>query len=200
MIPYKDYVACRAAEVKPVTATRSTLEDKENRDEETPLPPRETPPGMRPKLPSQEDEWKLIINQDPCLGSVAGDSGHGTMVTTSETEPVNSNEELIGAVGGINENVSTGIDENISAGYFSDVEWKEEDLLIEINDENVTIAQVPAAALTPVQASTGKEVLSPMESPIGKKPCFDTVRQESTVVHLLKAAPPLCLEPDYIDA
>ena len=31
---------------------------------------------------------------------------------------------------------------------------------------------------------------------MGKKPCF----QESTVACLLKAAPPLCLEPDYSDA
>ena len=44
------------------------------------------------------------------------------MVTTSEAKPVNSNEELIGAVGGINENVSAGIDENVLAGYLSDVE------------------------------------------------------------------------------
>ena len=29
--------------------------------------------------PSQEDKWKLMVNQDPHSGSVAGDSGHGTM-------------------------------------------------------------------------------------------------------------------------
>ena len=101
-----------------------------------------------------------------------------------------------GAVGGIEENVPAGIDKNISAGYLSDLEWKEEDPLIEINDENVTIPQMPAAALTPVQALTENVKFSPMELPMGKKPCF----QESTVVHLLKAAPPLCLEPDYSDA
>ena len=49
------------------------------------------------------------------------------MVTTSEAKPVNSNEELIRAVGGIDEDASTGIHENIWAGYLSDVECKEED-------------------------------------------------------------------------
>ena len=95
-------------------------------DEEPPLPPQETPPGVRPTLPSQEDEWKLMVDQDPYSRSVAGDSGHGTMMTASEAKPVNSNEELIKAMGGINE--------DISAGYLSDVEWKEEDPLIKIND------------------------------------------------------------------
>ena len=156
----------------------------------------ETPPGVRPILPTQEDEWKLMVDQDPCSGSVAGDSGHGTMGTTFETEPVNSNEDLIGATGGINENVSAGIDENILAGYLSDVEWKEEDPLIKINDENVTIPQMPAAALTPVQALTENEIFSPLELPMEKKPCF----WESTVACLLKSAPPLHLEADYSDA
>ena len=66
-----------------------------------------------------------MVNQDPCSGSVAGDSGHGTMAMTSEAKPIDSNEELIGAVGGIDEDAPTGIDENVSAGYLSDVEWKE---------------------------------------------------------------------------
>ena len=77
----------------------------------------------------------------------------------------------------------------------SDVEWKEEDPLIKFNDENVTISQMPAA-LTPIQASTKIKMLSPLELPMGKKPCF----QELTAAHLLKGAPPLCLEPDYRDA
>ena len=115
---------------------------------------------------------------------------------TSEAEPIDSNEELIGAMGGINEDASTGIDENISAGYLSDVKWKEEDPLIKINDENVTISQMPAAASTPIQASTENGTLSPLESPMGKKPCF----QESTAACLSKAASPLHLEPDYRDA
>ena len=80
------------------------------------LPPWETPPGVRPILLSQEDKWKLMVNRDPHSRSVAGDSGHGTMAVTSKAEPVDSNEELIGAMGGI--------DKNVSAGYLSDVEWK----------------------------------------------------------------------------
>ena len=83
-----------------------------------------------------------MADQDPHPRSVAGDSGHGTMATTTGTEPVASNEELIGAMGGTDENVST--------GYCSDVKWKEEG----INDENVTIPQTPAAASTPAQALT----------------------------------------------
>ena len=98
-------------------------------------------------------------------------------------------------MGGINEDAPTGIDENVSAGYLSDVKWKEEDPLIEINDEDVTVSQMPAAALTPIQALTENEMLSPLELPIGK-PCF----WESTTACLLKAASPLCLEPDYRDA
>ena len=52
-------------------------------------------------LQSQEDEWKLMVNQDPCSGLVAGDSGHSTKAVTSEDDPVNSNEKLVGVVGGI---------------------------------------------------------------------------------------------------
>ena len=43
-----------------------------------------------------------MADQDPCPDSVAGRSGHGTM--TVKTEPVAENEELIGAVGGTDEN------------------------------------------------------------------------------------------------
>ena len=64
---------------------------------------------------------------DPCSRSVAGDSGHGMMAVTPEDIPVNSHEELAGAVGGMDENVST---ENLS-----DVELKEDNPLIKINDE-----------------------------------------------------------------
>ena len=49
--------------------------------------------------PSQEDEWKLMVNQHPHSGSVAGDSEHGTMAATGEDEPINSTEELVGVVG-----------------------------------------------------------------------------------------------------
>ena len=64
VIPYKEYVAHQE---KALTASKPTLEDKENWDEEPPLPPQETLPGVRPVLPFQEDEWKLMANQDPAL-------------------------------------------------------------------------------------------------------------------------------------
>ena len=56
--------------------------------------------------------------------------------------------------------------------------------------------KTPAAASTPVQALTEIEMLSPLESFLGKKPCFS----ELAAARLLKAAPPLCLEPDYHNA
>ena len=158
---------------------------EENWDEEPLLPPCKTPPAVKSVLPSQEDKWKLMVNQDPHSGSVAGDSGHGTMAVTPEDEPINSNEGLVGAMGRINENVSA---ENLS-----DVEWKEDDPLFEFNDENVTIPRTSDAALTPVQTLTENKTGSSLESPLKKKPCF----QESIAVRLLKAVPPLHLEPDY---
>ena len=185
MIPYKEYAACKAAERKALTASKPTLEEEENWDEE---PPHETPPAVKPIVPSQEDEWKLMVNQDPHSGSTAGDSGHGMMAMTPEDEPVNSNEELVGAVGGINETVS--------AGNLSDVEWKKDDPLFKFNDKNVTIPQTPDAPLTPVQTSTESKAGSSLESPLRKKPCF----RESIAVHLSKAASPSHLEPDYSDA
>ena len=117
------------------------------------------------------------------------------MATTSEAEPIDSNEELIRAVGGIDEDASAGIDENALAYHLSDVEWKKKDPLIKFNDENVTTSQTPAAASTPIQASTENKTLSPLESPMGKKPCF----WESTAAYLSKTASPLHLEPDYRD-
>ena len=59
-----------------------------------------------------------MINQDPCSGSVTVDSGHGTMAVTPEDDPVDSDEKLVGVVGGT--------DENVSAENLSDVEWKED--------------------------------------------------------------------------
>ena len=79
--------------------------------------------------------------------------GHGMMATSSEANPIDSNEEVIRAMGGIDKDIPAGINDNIMAGYLSDVEWKEEDPLIEINDENVTIPQMPAS----VQVSTENE-------------------------------------------
>ena len=52
-------------------------------------------------IPSQEDEWKQMINQDPCSGLIAGDSGHGTMTVTMETESIKDVKELTGVVGGV---------------------------------------------------------------------------------------------------
>ena len=131
VIPYKEYAAHKAVEVKALTTSKPTVEDKEDWDEEPLLPPYETLPGAKPELQSQEDEWKLMINQDPHSRSVTGDSGHGTMAMTPEDDPVNSNEKLVGAVGGT--------DENVSAENLSDVEWKEDDPLFEFNDENISI-------------------------------------------------------------
>ena len=138
--------------------------------------------------PSQEDEWKGMVDQDPHSGSVAGDSGHGTMAATGEDEPTDSTEELIGAVGGVNESVA--------AEHLSDVEWRDDDPLFMFNDENVTKPQTPASALTPVQTYEEEDkAVSSLELPLGKKPCF----QESIAERLLKTAP-TCLKPNYNDS
>ena len=131
MIPYREYAACKAAEVKPSTTSKPTVEDEEDWDEELLLPPSETQPGAKPVLQSQEDEWKLMIEQDPHSASFAGDSGHGTMAVTPEDDPTDSYEKLVGVVGGM--------DENVSAENLSDVEWKEDDPLFEFHDENIVM-------------------------------------------------------------
>ena len=131
VIPYKEYVAHKAAEAKASTTGKPTMEDEGDWDEELPLPPCETLPGAKPLQQSQEDEWKLMISQDPHSRSVTGDSGHGTMAVTSEDDPVNGNKKLVGAVGGI--------DENVPVGDLSDVKWKEDDPLFKFNDGNITI-------------------------------------------------------------
>ena len=143
VIPCKEYAAHKEAEGRVLTTTsKFTLEEEENWDEEPPLPPHETLPRAKPMVPSQEGKWKLMVDQDPHSGSVAGDSGHGTMATTWEDEPIDSTEELVGAVGGVNESVT--------AGPLSDVECRDDDPLFVFNDENVTKPQTPAAASTPV--------------------------------------------------
>ena len=76
VIPYKKYTACKEAERRISTTSKPTLEVEENWDEEPTLLLCETPPGAKLMAPSQEDEWKLMVNQNPCSGSVAGDSGH----------------------------------------------------------------------------------------------------------------------------
>ena len=75
VIPYKECTDCREAERRVSTTSKSSSWEEENWDEEPPLPPQETPPGVKSMVPSQEDEWKLMVNQDPHSGSVAGDSG-----------------------------------------------------------------------------------------------------------------------------
>ena len=90
---------------------------------------------------SQDDEWKLMFDQDPCSGSVAGDSGHGTMAATGEDEPIDSTEELVGVV--------RGVDESVITEHLSDVKWRDDDPLFMFNDENVMKPQIPAVASTP---------------------------------------------------
>ena len=140
-----------------MTTSKLTSGEEENWDEEPPLPPHETPPGAKSMALSQEDEWRLMVDQDPCSESVAGDSGHGTMAATGEDEPINNTEELVGAVGGVNESVAT--------EHLSDIEWRDDDPLFMFDDENVTEPQTPAAAWTPVQTW-------------GKKPCFQELIAE----------------------
>ena len=164
MIPYKEYTAHREAERRVSTTSKSTLGEEENWDEEPQLPPQETPPGAKSIAPSQEDECKLMVNQDPSSESVAWDSGYSTMAATGEYKPIDSTEELVGAVGGVNESVT--------AEHLSDVEWTDDDPLFMFDDENVTKPQTPAAASTPVQTWEEDKAVSLLASPPGKKTCF----------------------------
>ena len=64
------------------------------------------------------------------------------------------------------------------------------------DDENVTKPQTPAAASTPVQTCEEEvKAVSSLESPLGKKPCF----QESITECLSKTAS-THLKPNYNDA
>ena len=138
--------------------------------------------------PSQEDKWKLMVDQDLHSGSVAGDSGHDTMAATGEDKPINSTEELVGTMGVV--------DESVTAEHLSDVKWRDDDPLFMFDNEDVTKPKTPAAALTPVQ--TWKEedkAVSLLKSPLGKKPCF----LELITKHLSKTAP-TCLKPNYNNA
>ena len=101
MVSLKEYKAWKGAEQEAQAAGKSTPEE-ENWDTDPPLPPQETPQGAGSMAPSQEDEWKWMINQDSHSGSIAGDSGHSTMTVAKETESMEETEELIGAVGGVN--------------------------------------------------------------------------------------------------
>ena len=128
-----------------------------------------------------------MVEQDPCSGSVAGDSGHTTMAATGEDEPIDSTEELVRAVGGVNESVA--------AEHPSDVKWRDDDPVFMFDDENVTKPETPAAALTLVQTWEEDKAVSLLKSPLGKKPCF----QESITKHLSKTAP-THLKPNYNNA
>ena len=187
VIPYKEYAAHKEAKRRVLTTSKPTSGEKENWDEKPSLPPHETPSGAKPMAPSQEDEWKLMVDQDPHSGSVAGDSGHGTMAATWEDEPIDSTEGLVVAVGGVDESVTT--------EHLSDVEWRDDDPLFVFDDKNVTKPQMPAAASTPVQTWEEDKAVFSLESPLEKKPCFLELVMEC----LLKAASPAHLEPDYSD-
>ena len=141
VIPNKEYMVCREAERRGSTTSKSASGEEENWDEE--------PNCHLKKLHQelnlwhhQEDEWKQMVDQDPHPGSVSGDSRHGTMAATGEDEPINSPEELIGAVGGVAESVA--------AEHLSDVKWRDDAPLFMFNDENVSKPQAPAAASIPV--------------------------------------------------
>ena len=163
VIPYKEYAACKEAERRVLTTSKATSGEEENWDQEPPLPPHETPPGAKSMALSQEDEWKLMVDQDPCSGSVAVDSGHGTMAASGEAGPIDSTEELVGAVGRVNESVAT--------EHLSNVEWRDDDPLFMFYDKNVTKPQTQAAASTPVDMGRRQSFFLTRIT-LGKKPCF----------------------------
>ena len=74
VISYKEYKARKAVEQGASAADKSTPEEEEDWDAEPSLPPWDPPPGASSMAPSQEDEWKRMISQDPCSGSITGDS------------------------------------------------------------------------------------------------------------------------------
>ena len=163
MISFKEYNAQKEAEQKALAADKSTPEE-EDWNVDPPLPPWETPPGAGSMAPSQEDEWKWMMDQDPHSGSIAGDSGHSMMTVTKETESMEETEELTGAVGGV--------DKSTSVEYLSDVKWREDDPLFVFNNDNIMKPQAPTVASTPIQTCEEDTVATPFESPLGKKPCF----------------------------
>ena len=164
MISYKEYKARKEVEQGASMADKSTPEEEEDRDTEPSLPPLDPPAGASSMAPSQEDEWKRMIDKDPCSGLITGNSGHSKMTATGETESIEDVEELSGAVGGVNESASV--------EYLSDVEWRDDDPLFVFNDDNVMKPQTPTAASTPVQACEEDQVAPAFESPLGKKPHF----------------------------
>ena len=93
VISFKEYKDQKEAEQKALAADKS-IPEEEDWDVDPPLPPQKTPPGAGSMPPSQEDEWKWMIDQDPHSQSIAGDSGHGKMTVSME-----ETEELTGTVG-----------------------------------------------------------------------------------------------------
>ena len=182
MIPFKEYKAWKEAEQQALAADKSAPE--EDWDVDPPMPPQETPSGAGSMAPSQEDEWKWMINQDACSGLITGDSGHGMMTVTRGTESMEETEELTGAVGGV--------EESTSAEYLSDIKWREENPLFVFDDDNVMKSQAPTTTLTPVQAHEEGTVSTLLESPLRKKPCF-----RRTTADQLSKTIPKCLEPNY---
>ena len=180
VIPYKEYVAQREAERRASPTSKSTSGEEEDWDEEPPLPPQGTPPGARLMAQSQEDEWKLMVNQDPRSGSVAGDSGHGTMTATGEDESVDNMEELVGVVGGADESVTT--------EHLLDVEWRDGDPLFVFDDDNVMKPQT----LLPPQ---------PLFEHVRKKTkLFPPLNCPESIAERLSKTAPTHLEPNYDDA
>ena len=62
MISFKEYKAQKEAEQKALAADKFAPEEEEDWDTDPPQPPQETPPGAGSMAPSQEDEWKRMIN------------------------------------------------------------------------------------------------------------------------------------------
>ena len=96
VIPYKEYAAHKEAEGRVSTADKLTLEEEENWDEEPLLPPHKTPPGAKPMAPSQEDERKLMVDQDPRSGSVAGILGMEQWQQLGKMSPLTALKNLLG--------------------------------------------------------------------------------------------------------
>ena len=118
--------------------------------------------------PSQEEEWKRMVNQDPCSGSVTGDSGHRTMTATGEDESVDNMEEPVGAVGGVDESVTT--------EHLSDVEWRDDDPLLVFDDDNVVKPQTPTAASTPVRTCEEEDQVFPLSNHLlGRSPILENL-------------------------
>ena len=93
------------------------------------------------------------------------------MAATWEDEPINSTEELIRAVGGVDDSVE--VDESVTTKHLSDVKWRDDNPLFVFDDENVMKSLTPAATSTPVQTCEEEDkAVSSVKSPLRKKPCF----------------------------